>query len=259
MSTLRQTNVNSHGRWVNYIHPVLFAAYPVLFLWSQNVGETDPAEVVLPLVLTTVVVGLITVILGLLMRDVRRAALIMTPLVIGLLMYGHASRVVRPLGVPGLAQQAGWSPSLPLRLYTRCAFLVRSSSGSDCSDTCRGRAHRDHAGPHRPVPSHRPHGKRAPGPAPDPALPISTTAQKRDVYWFIFDRYGSDHALDIAYDMENDLTPCLREAELFGARQFHTRTTSRQASRCDDDADEAPRGHARRALLKRPAAPSRRT
>ena len=32
------------------IHPLLFAAYPVLFLWSQNLGETDPADVVLPLV-----------------------------------------------------------------------------------------------------------------------------------------------------------------------------------------------------------------
>ena len=204
--------MNSHGRWVSSIHPVLFAAYPVLFLWSQNVGETDPAEVVLPLVLTTVVVGLITVILGLLMRDVRRAALIMTPLVIGLLMYGHAARVVRPLGVPGLAQQAGWvalvavATVFALRLsgpllervgtaLTRVAAVLIAITLVII------------------VPSQATvlTANAAPGPAPDPALPTSTTAQKRDVYWFIFDRYGSDHALDIAYDMENDLTPWLRE------------------------------------------------
>ena len=38
----------ARGPWVSSIHPVLIAAYPVLFLWSQNLGETDPAEVVQP-------------------------------------------------------------------------------------------------------------------------------------------------------------------------------------------------------------------
>ena len=66
--------VPARGRWVSSIYPVLFAAYPVLFLWSQNLGETDPAEVVLPLLVTTVVVAIITVILGFLLRDaVRRS------------------------------------------------------------------------------------------------------------------------------------------------------------------------------------------
>src|SRR6185369_16055091 len=40
-------------------------------------------------------------------------------------------------------------------------------------------------------------------------LPSTTTAQKRDVYWLIFDRYGSDRALDIAYGAQSDLEPWL--------------------------------------------------
>ena len=32
----------------------------------------------------------------------------MTPLVIGLLAYGHVARVVRPLNIPAFLQQAGW-------------------------------------------------------------------------------------------------------------------------------------------------------
>ena len=42
------------------IHPLLFAAYPVLFLWSQNLGETDPADVVLPLVVLVGVAAIAT-------------------------------------------------------------------------------------------------------------------------------------------------------------------------------------------------------
>jgi hypothetical protein len=34
---------------------------------------------------------------------------------------------------------------------------------------------------------------------------------KRDVYYLIFDRYGSDRAYDLLYGLKNDLTPWLRE------------------------------------------------
>jgi hypothetical protein len=42
-------------------------------------------------------------------------------------------------------------------------------------------------------------------------LPTTTTAQPRDVYWFIFDRYGSNRALDVAYDVQSDLEPWLSD------------------------------------------------
>ncbi len=83
----------SRGRWASALHPVLFAAYPVLFLWSQNVAEADPADVVVPLLATTGVAAILTVLLGLVFRDVRRAAVLLTPIVVGLLVYGHAARV----------------------------------------------------------------------------------------------------------------------------------------------------------------------
>ena len=66
------------------LHPVLFAAYPVLFLWSQNVAEADPADVLVPLLVTMGAAAIVTVLLGLLLRDVRRAAVAVTPIVIGL-------------------------------------------------------------------------------------------------------------------------------------------------------------------------------
>ena len=80
----------------------------MLFLWSQNVAEADPADVVVPLLVTTGVAAILTVLLGLLFRDVRRAAVLLTPIVVGLLMYGHAARVGPSLHVPVLLQQVAW-------------------------------------------------------------------------------------------------------------------------------------------------------
>src|SRR5262245_18054718 len=42
-------------------------------------------------------------------------------------------------------------------------------------------------------------------------LPAETAAPKRDVYWLIFDRYGSDRSFEVGYGVENDLTPWLQD------------------------------------------------
>ena len=202
----------AHGRraWASALHPVLFAAYPVLFLWSQNLGETDTIDVVIPLVVSMLAVALLTVILGLVTRDVRRAAVILTPLVIGLFMYGHAARVVRPLHIPALVQQLGWvalvAIAVVFALRASSAWLQRVGTGLTRVAAILivitlvlivPFAASDSAAP------------TAPATAAD--LPTSTTAQKRDVYWFIFDRYGSNRALDAAYGVQSDLEPWLSE------------------------------------------------
>jgi hypothetical protein len=192
------------------IHPLLFAAYPVLFLWSQNLGEADPADVVLPLVILVVSAGALTWLLGRLLGDVRRGALIVTPLAIGFLMYGHVGSYVSEFGIGALLQQAGWTGLVVLagiaavrldiahvarldRFLTRLAavltvvtlvlivpFQASALAGRGSTET---------------FPTHG----------------TTTSAPKRDVYWLVFDRYGSDRSLDMLYGIENDLTPWLRE------------------------------------------------
>ena len=49
--------------------------------------------------------------------------------------------------------------------------------------------------------------------ADEAALATTTSAPKRDVYWFIFDRYGSDRSLELQYGLHNDLSPWLRERD----------------------------------------------
>ena len=45
---------------------------------------------------------------GGILGDRRRGALVVAPLIVGVLMYGHVANLVRPLHVPGIVQQAGW-------------------------------------------------------------------------------------------------------------------------------------------------------
>ena len=209
------------------VHPLLFAAYPVLFLWSQNLGETDPREVVLPLLVLVGAAALLTLVLGRLLGDRRRAALIVSPLAIGLLMYGHVASNLSGLHVPAIVQQLGWMALVGLgivaavrlpsrRLATIDLALDRVSAilvivslvlilPYQATTLAGGTANAAVTpAPGTPVASHRPAFTRQP-------QPDTTTAPKRDVYWLIFDRYGSDRAYDLLYGIDNDLTPWLRD------------------------------------------------
>ena len=57
--------------WLGGVHPLLFAAYPVLFLWSQNLGEVPPEDVAQPLVLVVGLAALVTLGLAILFGFAR--------------------------------------------------------------------------------------------------------------------------------------------------------------------------------------------
>jgi hypothetical protein len=195
-------------RWFAALHPLLFAAYAVLFLWTQNLGEADPRQVLVPLLVVVAGAGLLTLILGLILRERRRAAIVATPIVVGLTMYGHAVNVARPLGVPAIAHQVAWT------ILVLAALVVALRSPDrwiDALDTAL-----DRIGALLVIVTlvvivpfevqsltSRASVERATMP------PATTTAAKRDVYWLVFDRYGSDRSLELAYDIDNDLTPWL--------------------------------------------------
>ena len=192
------------------VHPLLFAAYAVLFLWSQNLGEADPADAVVPLlVLVGAALGL-TLLFGLVFRDRRRGAIVASPIIVGLAMYGHAANLIRPLGVPGAAQQLGWA------LFVVLAVLAAWRLSDAWIDTFD-----------RlldgialllvlvalviilPFEAQAAAGRSADEVTEPP--PATTSAKKRDVYWLVFDRYGSHRSLQLAYDIDNDLIPWLEE------------------------------------------------
>jgi hypothetical protein len=190
-------------------HPLLFAAYPVLFLWSQNVDDTPVGDALQVLVGVVVVALVATLLLAVVIGDRARAALIVTPIALGLLMYGH---VIDLVAAPGLVHKAGWAGLVGLgalgawrlgsaRLLRVDRLLIVVSAVLVGVTLV-------------PIVPHQIETVSA-APQPDQAagrtLAGATTAPKRDVYLLTFDRYPSDRAIELQFGIKNDLTPWLRE------------------------------------------------
>jgi len=190
------------------LYPLLFAAYPVLFLWSQNVGEANPADV-LPLVgLAVVVAAVATAVLTLLFRDARRAALVVTPVIVGLLMYGHVANLVHPFHVRPLIQQAGWLALAGLGVVAAIRLDdARLRQVSTILD--RVAALLIVITLVIIVPFEISAAGRATAAPPAATAGTTSTRPLRDVYYLVLDRYGSDPALKRRFGIDNDITPWL--------------------------------------------------
>ena len=124
-------------------------------------------------------------------------------------MYGHAANLLGKVHVPGIIQQAGW---VALVLIGVIAAIRLSARWLATVDTALDRI----AAILLVVTlvlivpfqvSAASHGATAVvEPKPD-----TTTAEKRDVYWLIFDRYGSDRSYELLYGIHNTMSAWLRE------------------------------------------------
>jgi hypothetical protein len=197
----------SVGTLLRGIHPVLFAVYPILFLWSQNVNETGPADVSDVLGATFLAAGVLMLLGWLAFQDRARGALIVTPAVLAVLLYGHVAR----LGVPVQTEQAGIVAIMAIALVVALKLPDRWIDRLDAGlrilavaliaialVTIVPAEIEDATTPRIVVAA----GKTLPG---------ETTAIKRDVYWLIFDRYGSDRSFEAGFGVKNPLTPWLRD------------------------------------------------
>ena len=79
---------------------ILFTFYPLLFLWAVNISQMDPAVVIRPFLFTLVGSAILYGILYLAFRNVVKAALIGTLLLIAFFSYGHVYYAAR--SVPAL-------------------------------------------------------------------------------------------------------------------------------------------------------------
>src|SRR5688500_2557550 len=89
-------------------HPVLFASYFVLFLYSVNLEEVELGDVLPVLALVGGGMALVLIVTGAIVGDARRAALVLTPVVVAVLAYGHSARLLRPTGIGPTVHQASW-------------------------------------------------------------------------------------------------------------------------------------------------------
>ncbi len=89
-------------------HPILFAAYFVLFLYSVNLEEVELGDVLPLLAVVGCGTALVLIVAALVVGDARRAALVVTAIVIAFLAYGHVARLLQPLRIGPTLQQAAW-------------------------------------------------------------------------------------------------------------------------------------------------------
>jgi hypothetical protein len=201
------------------IHPLLIAAYAVLFLFAENLAEVTFREVIPPL--GRALVGALAVLLvaGLLLRDLRRGAIVATALVAVWFGYGHVADLVTPMGASREVQLAAWAAVLvvavilALRLRTR--WIDALTRGLDAIgvallaivgfEVLRYITTR-------------------PASASEPLVAgqaMSSTTAQRDIYFLVWDRYGSDPALEALGAGSNDLSGWLESRGFHVPRAAH--------------------------------------
>ena len=220
-------------RWLAW-HPFAFAAWPVLTLYRDNIGETPVHEPLRMLGLTLLATAALLAILTALLRDLRRAALVTSVLVLGILLWGAARDAV---------DEAAWLLPVWLAIVTLLVLLLArvrkvlpelTTVAAAMSAVVLAMA----AVPVLTI--------KAPAWAATRGLGSETAelagevgewsapGEPRDIYYLIFDRYGSQRAMEQRWDM--DLEPFfsgLEERGFFVAddsKANHLRTAQSLAS-----------------------------
>ena len=187
------------------LHPLFIATWPVLFLYGANIGELSLADLIGPLAAAVAATLALLVISAALMGDGRRAALIVSALAAAVLLYGHVAELLGPLGLRAAILQLGWLLLMAvvavaavriggaqLARVTRALNLVagvlvvvvlltivpvemgrlgRSASAASGLDATHGS--------------------------------VGAAATQRDIYYLIFDRYGSARSLELEYGIDD--------------------------------------------------------
>ena len=201
-------------------HPVLFAAYFVLFLYSVNLDEVELVDVVPVLALVAGGTATILISASLLVGDARRAALILTAAVIAFLAYGHAARLLQPTRIGPTIHVAGWLTIIVLAVVV--AWRGRRFLGT----VTRVLNVASFALVIVPLASIVPYdiGRHTTGEVPTPfpsTAPVSSSPGGPDIYWFIFDRYPSASSGRLAYGIENPIFEELRARDFYIADASH--------------------------------------
>jgi hypothetical protein len=197
------------------VYPILAAAYPVIFLYAQNLHEAiAPHEVVLPLAVSLGITLGALLVFRALTRSWASAALMSTLLVvlfftygmawdwIGKMLLGHwvlvsAWALVAVTGVSMIWRFEGLARRVAMPLNVIAALLVGFNLMLIAAFSLGVRPGVVVTGPGLTM---------SPAPSPGQELP--------DVYWIILDRYGSGNVLDKYYDYDN--SPFLDELRARG-------------------------------------------
>jgi hypothetical protein len=215
-AAIRNVDPASLARRSLPLHPLLLAAYAVLFLYASNLDDADLGQVIPVLLVVEAVVAGILIVASLVLRDAARAAILVSAGVALFFGYRHVAVLTAESPIAGRPVQLlwaliglgavllAWRGGRPLRIATRAlnalglALILVASLVIVPHELAQvGNA----APPPAPVPAE---GPTAPGSEP-----------LRDIWFLVLDRYGSAESLELNYGIEEQLTPWL------AAQGFH--------------------------------------
>ncbi|HET9522469.1 MAG TPA: hypothetical protein VFO73_15580 [Candidatus Limnocylindrales bacterium] len=208
------------------LHPLLFAAYAVLFLYAENLDEVLPVDAAGPLAESVLAAAGASLVLALVFRGARRGAIVATAGVAAFFGFGHVSPALADAGLSDREQLSLWL----LVLVAAAVYAVRAKGslarvtgglnlvaivlvvmvGATILPYELGRAR------------------------PDPvslAATVTTperSGRKPDIYFLVFDRYGSADSLERRFGLDNDMYGWLED------RGFHVPSDSHANYRATD-------------------------
>lgn len=217
--------------WVSGIplYPWLFAAFPIIRLYAENLTDVEPAEVIKPLLMALLGTTACMAVLGLVLRDLRRAAIVSSAVVLLFLLFGlvleqvpmetdQARLVVLALGVAFVvaacvvalgARRSLGTITTGLNVLSFVLLLLVGIPAARGAADALG-ASDDHA-------------------AAATAGAAAAAGQQRDIYHIVLDRYGSRDAMETGFDVDNaDFVAWLRDQGfqvVDGAHANYARTT----------------------------------
>lgn len=192
-------------------HTLLLAAYAVLFVYASNIGEVLPIDLARPLSIALLAGAVMLAACALLYRDLRRGALLASAVVVAAGYFGHIGRWLSNLGLPETVQLAVVGAAVgAVALY---AAGARRMAGTTTPALNTFAAMLVGLALVSIVPFEWGRATRATqAGGDDDATTIATTRRpERDIYFLVFDRYGSDWSIRARFGLENDLPEWLAE------------------------------------------------
>jgi hypothetical protein len=194
-------------------YPLLLAAYPVLLLYSDNVIDVPARDVIIPLLVAVGATALVFVILTALAKDPRRAAIVTAAVILPFMGFGVLAELVAPIWPyepivrAYLMVVAIWVVVVALSVYVALKLNSRLGGITEAlnivSIVLLGLA----LLPIAAFAMSSPEGDGSGEPQPEAAIlapaVLSEDLDRRDIYHLVFDRYGSDRALELGRGLDN--------------------------------------------------------
>lgn len=194
------------------MHPLLLAAYAVLFVYAENISEVLPGDLFGPLLVALLASAAVLAVCALLFRDLRRGAVLATGFVLAFAFFGHLGSQL---------DEAVFGDAVQLAMWT--AFVIATGV---YAARARGSLGRVTAALNAfglvlvvfslvtIVPAETGRVARASeGEAiSGEVIAEATRLPERDIFFLVLDRYGSDWAIKQRFGIENDIYPRLEAA-----------------------------------------------